>query len=68
MLPSIDLMAGPNSENQLVTNVVSGLDGTDDSLTPFKWTCPNVDPNSAIYFYRVCTILSNVRTRLTLFH
>ncbi|THG99320.1 hypothetical protein EW026_g3018 [Hermanssonia centrifuga] len=49
---TIDLKSGSNSNMSLVTNVASGLDGTDPSLTPFTWTCPEVDPYSAIYFYQ----------------
>ncbi|KAI0699441.1 hypothetical protein BC835DRAFT_1526282 [Cytidiella melzeri] len=49
---TIDLMSGSNMNMSLVTHVVSGLDGTDSSLTPFNWTCPEVDPYSAIYFYQ----------------
>lgn len=36
-----------------VTTVASGVDGTDSSLSPYTWTCPEVDPYSAIYFYQV---------------
>lgn len=36
----------------LVTNVAQDLDGTDPSLSPYIWTCPEVDPYSTIYFYQ----------------
>ena len=49
----VDLMSGSNTNMSLVRNVVSGLDGTDPSLTPYNWICPEVDPYSAIYFYQV---------------
>lgn len=49
---SIDLMSGSNLNMSLVTNVANELDGTDKSLTPYSWTCPEVDPYSAIYFYQ----------------
>ncbi|TFK55927.1 hypothetical protein OE88DRAFT_1622049, partial [Heliocybe sulcata] len=49
---SIDLMTGPNNAMVLVMNVASGLDGTSSGLTPYNWTCPDVDPYSAIYFYQ----------------
>ncbi|KAI0763267.1 hypothetical protein BC629DRAFT_1294137 [Irpex lacteus] len=49
---TIDLMSGSNTNMSLVTNVITGLDGTNSSLTPFNWTCPEVDPYSAIYFYQ----------------
>lgn len=45
-------MAGSNSNMSLVTKVAEGLDGTNASLTPFSWTCPEVTPYSAIYFYQ----------------
>ncbi|PSS05423.1 hypothetical protein PHLCEN_2v3912 [Hermanssonia centrifuga] len=53
---TIDLKSGSNSNMSLVTNVASGLDGTDPSLTPFTWTCPEVDPYSAIYFYQIASL------------
>ncbi|KAH9938164.1 uncharacterized protein B0H18DRAFT_924720 [Fomitopsis serialis] len=49
---SIDLMSGSNDNMSTVTNVASALDGTDTSLSPYNWTCPEVDPYSAIYFYQ----------------
>lgn len=49
----LDLMSGSNTNMSYVTNVAYGLDGTDATLTPFNWTCPEVDPYSAIYFYQV---------------
>ncbi|KAI0092843.1 hypothetical protein BDY19DRAFT_510831 [Irpex rosettiformis] len=49
---TIDLMSGSNTNMSLVTNVVLGLDGTNSSFTPYNWTCPEVDPYSAIYFYQ----------------
>ncbi|EGG04421.1 uncharacterized protein MELLADRAFT_72374 [Melampsora larici-populina 98AG31] len=47
---SIDLKTGSNQAMQLVTNVASGLDGT-KGATSHSWKCPDVTPNSAIYFY-----------------
>lgn len=49
-----DLKSGSNDNQTVVTNVISGLDGTDPSLSPYSWTCPEVEPYSAIYFYEVC--------------
>ncbi|EJD00990.1 uncharacterized protein FOMMEDRAFT_29778 [Fomitiporia mediterranea MF3/22] len=49
---TIDLMSGSNNNMSLVKNVASALDGTDKSLTPYSWKCPEVDPYSAIYFYQ----------------
>lgn len=48
----LDLMSGSNSNMTLVANVASDLDGTDPSLSPYTWTCPDVDPYSTIYFYQ----------------
>lgn len=45
-------MSGSNSNMTLVTNVAEDLDGTDPSLSPYTWTCPEVDPYSTIYFYQ----------------
>ncbi|KAL5530563.1 hypothetical protein ACEPAF_6821 [Sanghuangporus sanghuang] len=50
---TIDLMSGSNNNMSLVTNVATGLDGTDKTLTPFSWTCPEVNPYSTIYFYQL---------------
>ncbi|TBU32783.1 Ser-Thr-rich glycosyl-phosphatidyl-inositol-anchored membrane family-domain-containing protein, partial [Dichomitus squalens] len=49
---SIYLMTGPNSNMTRLVTVTSGLDGTDTSLSPYNWTCPEVDPYSTIYFYQ----------------
>ena len=49
-----DLMTGSNNNMTRLTTVVSGLDGTDESFSPYSWTCPEVDPYSVIYFYQVC--------------
>jgi hypothetical protein len=52
----IDLMSGSNLNMSLVTPVATHLDGTNPSLSPFHWRCPDVTPNAAIYFYQVwCT-------------
>ncbi len=47
-------MSGSNENMTRVAEVASYLDGADKSLSPFNWTCPEVDPYSAIYFYQVC--------------
>ncbi|KAM5540502.1 hypothetical protein V8D89_005960 [Ganoderma adspersum] len=49
---SISLMTGSNNNMTPLSTVVSGLDGTDGSLSPYSWTCPEVDPYSSIYFYQ----------------
>ncbi|KAI0349423.1 hypothetical protein OH77DRAFT_1594241 [Trametes cingulata] len=51
MSPSY-LMSGSNNNMTRVTTVATGLDGSDPSLSPYKWTCPEVDPYSNIYFYQ----------------
>ncbi|EPT03780.1 hypothetical protein FOMPIDRAFT_1115297, partial [Fomitopsis schrenkii] len=56
---AIDLMSGSNDNKSTVTNVASGLDGTDTTLSPYNWTCPEVDPYSAIYFYQFTNGSSN---------
>lgn len=48
---NVDLMSGSNFAMQLVTNVFKGRDGTKGPTT-YSWTCPQVTPNSAIYFYQ----------------
>ncbi|EIW61965.1 uncharacterized protein TRAVEDRAFT_91727, partial [Trametes versicolor FP-101664 SS1] len=50
---TIYLMSGSNDNMTRVTTVASGVDGTDSSLSPYTWTCPEVDPYSAIYFYQL---------------
>ncbi|EJU06048.1 hypothetical protein DACRYDRAFT_37527, partial [Dacryopinax primogenitus] len=49
---TIQLMSGQNLAMTPVALVAENVDGTDPSLTPYNWTCPEVDPNSAIYFYQ----------------
>ncbi|GAW07125.1 hypothetical protein LENED_009095 [Lentinula edodes] len=49
---TISLMSGSNTQMQLVAPVASGLDGSNAALSPFNWTCPEVNPYSAIYFYQ----------------
>ena len=51
------LMTGTNNNMTRLITVASGLDGTDGSLSPFNWTCPAVQPYSAIYFYQVGSAL-----------
>lgn len=59
-------MSGSNDNMSTVATVASGLDGTDSSLSPYNWTCPEVDPYSAIYFYQVCCPVSRVSSSQTL--
>ncbi|KNZ52281.1 hypothetical protein VP01_362g23 [Puccinia sorghi] len=48
---SVDLMSGSNYNMNVVTNVFKNMNGT-KGRTSFSWTCPQVTPNSAIYFYQ----------------
>ncbi|EKM59876.1 uncharacterized protein PHACADRAFT_85619 [Phanerochaete carnosa HHB-10118-sp] len=64
---TIDLMSGSNSNMSFVTNVAWGLDGTDPTLTPFNWTCPEVDPYAPIYFYQFTNGLTGNVTWTTRF-
>ena len=45
-------MSGSNSNMTLVMNVAKDLDGSDSSLSPYTWTCPDVNPYSIVYFYQ----------------
>jgi len=46
---NIQLMTGDNF-NMVPLTTVATVDGT--STTSYSWTCPQVTPNSAIYFYQ----------------
>ncbi|KAI8446201.1 hypothetical protein BY996DRAFT_6422901 [Phakopsora pachyrhizi] len=48
---SIDLMSGSNFAMQQVVNVLKNQDGTKGPGT-YSFPCPEVTPNSAIYFYQ----------------
>ncbi|CAO3609369.1 unnamed protein product [Cunninghamella blakesleeana] len=45
----IDFMTGDNLQQKFITNVASNLDAT--KVTKYTWTAPEVNPNSAIYFF-----------------
>ncbi|KAH8830530.1 hypothetical protein DL96DRAFT_1593304 [Flagelloscypha sp. PMI_526] len=47
---TISLMSGSNDNMTVVTTVADNVDGT--SLSSYPWTCPEVTPYSAIYFYQ----------------
>lgn len=47
---TIDLMTGSNLEMVKLGTVTTGIDGTNPAITSFNYTCPQVTPNSAIYF------------------
>ncbi|KAL8292340.1 hypothetical protein RQP46_001806 [Phenoliferia psychrophenolica] len=46
---SVVLKSGPNLAMTVVTSVLEGFDATTGS--EIVWTCPDVTPYSAIYFY-----------------
>ncbi|KAJ7190549.1 hypothetical protein GGX14DRAFT_507186, partial [Mycena pura] len=47
---TIELMTGKNEAMVHLTTVATGQDGTKDGT--FNYTCPQVNPNSPIYFYQ----------------
>ncbi|KAG1755638.1 hypothetical protein EDB19DRAFT_419784 [Suillus lakei] len=47
---TIYLMSGSNLNMSMVTTVTEHLDGT--NAMSYNWTCPDVVPDSAIYFYQ----------------
>ncbi|KAI1790274.1 hypothetical protein LXA43DRAFT_973772 [Ganoderma leucocontextum] len=51
---NVQLMTGSNTQMVHITTVAS-LDGTDASKTTYSYDCPQVTPNSAIYFYQFST-------------
>lgn len=46
------VMTGSNFKMTKLATVATGLDGTDSSKTSISFTCPEVSPYSAIYFYQ----------------
>jgi hypothetical protein len=51
---NIELMTGPNAP-MVHLKTVATLDGTNPAVTSFTYPCPQVEPNSAIYFYQFST-------------
>lgn len=49
---TIQLMTGGNFDMIPLATVATGIDATSSSDTTFDYTCPQVTPNSAIYFYQ----------------
>ncbi|GAA6062984.1 hypothetical protein JCM10212_005807 [Sporobolomyces blumeae] len=47
----VDLRSGSNLEMTNVTRIVSGLDGTSQTMTTYPFPCPEVEPPAPIYFY-----------------
>lgn len=48
---NIELMTGSNLAMQFLKTVAT-VDGTDPNKNSYSYSCPEVDPNSAIYFYQ----------------
>jgi len=48
---AIELMSGNNTDMVFITTVATGQDGTKDNPN-YSYPCPNVTPNSPIYFYQ----------------
>ncbi|PWN46258.1 hypothetical protein IE81DRAFT_276293, partial [Ceraceosorus guamensis] len=47
---TISLMTGTNQHMTKLEDIATNIDGT--TQTSFSWTCPEVEPYSAIYFYQ----------------
>ncbi|KAK0202338.1 hypothetical protein DFS33DRAFT_1262531 [Desarmillaria ectypa] len=62
---AIELMSGSNTAMVHITTVATGQDGTVDGT--FNYTCPDVTPNSAIYFYQFTAPASPNTTWVTRF-
>ncbi|GAA5923609.1 uncharacterized protein JCM15063_003704 [Sporobolomyces koalae] len=64
---TIQLMTGSNFQMTPLATVASGLDGT-TGTGKLEWTCPQVTPNSAIYFYQFTQTGANTSwtTRFTI--
>jgi len=55
---NIQLMTGDNL-NMIPLTSVATVDGTSVSSNTFSWTCPEVIPNAAIYFYQFTSPAAN---------
>ncbi|ESK84716.1 hypothetical protein Moror_628 [Moniliophthora roreri MCA 2997] len=62
---AIQLMTGDNFQMVHLTTVATGLDGNKDGK--FDYDCPDVTPNSAIYFYQFSSPESSELTWATRF-
>ncbi|TFK34023.1 hypothetical protein BDQ12DRAFT_636813 [Crucibulum laeve] len=62
---SIELMTGANSPMTHITTVATNQDGT--VAGSFTYTCPEVTPYSAIYFYQFSSLLASNKTWTTRF-
>ncbi|KAI9062730.1 hypothetical protein FKP32DRAFT_1677236 [Trametes sanguinea] len=63
---NVELMSGDNW-NMIHITTVANLDGTDASKTTYSYDCPQVTPNSAIYFYQFTSPNAANRTWTTRF-
>ncbi|KAI0692503.1 hypothetical protein BC835DRAFT_1277633 [Cytidiella melzeri] len=63
---NIELMTGSNLAMTHLTTVTT-VDGTDATKTSFTYPCPQVTPNSAIYFYQFTSPNSTVTSWTTRF-
>ncbi|KAL0954090.1 hypothetical protein HGRIS_005236 [Hohenbuehelia grisea] len=61
---SIQLMTGDNF-NMIHLTTVTTVDGTKDGV--FDWPCPEVEPNSAVYFYQFTSPATPNKTWATRF-
>jgi Ser-Thr-rich glycosyl-phosphatidyl-inositol-anchored membrane family len=52
---TIDLMTGANQNMTKLATLAQNMDGTSTTANSFSWTCPEVKPYSAIYFYQATT-------------
>ncbi|KAI0641990.1 hypothetical protein C8Q79DRAFT_986700 [Trametes meyenii] len=63
---NVELMTGDNW-NMVHLTTIATLDGTDASQTTHSYDCPQVTPNSAIYFYQFTSPSAANRTWTTRF-
>ncbi|KAI0675569.1 hypothetical protein C8Q78DRAFT_332367 [Trametes maxima] len=63
---NVELMTGDNW-NMVHLTTIATLDGTDASQTTHSYDCPEVTPNSAIYFYQFTSPSAPNRTWTTRF-
>ncbi|KAF8643014.1 hypothetical protein AX16_009259 [Volvariella volvacea WC 439] len=62
---NIQLMTGDNFNMIHITTVATDLDGTTSG--EFSFPCPDVEPNSAIYFYQFTSPATSIKTWTTRF-
>ncbi|KAI4520927.1 hypothetical protein K525DRAFT_248200 [Schizophyllum commune Loenen D] len=62
---TVELMSGGNQAMNHITTVATDLDGTQKGT--HSWTCPELEPYSAIYFYQFSSCDSENKTWTTRF-